>query len=489
MLVANILGRGAGIVSQVVAGAILLDDDFGVFAIAIGITTLSGLLRGGEIQSYLVSLPPSRRRLRTGSVFWVSELLYLLGVLPTLALAPAIADWFEQPDLVPLLWLLSGSMLLAPARFVLRSRLNAELRFGVNAMAGLINTLVQYPLTIVLAIWLRSPLALGIPVLAGVAVEIVFLVVQARPHRSDFIPSRRLMFAVLFRLRWLIAVAAMTSLWNSGDYFIAEFLVPPAVLGTYYFGYQLAVQPGRLFMTSVTNVLVPVVRRIGRDRDRLQAVMHRMTGTGGLGIAIVNLSIVAGIEPVEVLIWGGKWQDAVLGVQTLSLGLTYTAILSITATPLLAERRYFESFVINGIRALAVVGGAGVGAVLFPTAGGIATTVAALMATTSIVAIGGIARWMSIPAGPLLVHLLRCTLPIAGAAIMSAWIGHLLLESLGRDRAHAMIAASGCGVSYVALTLLATLLVPLQTRREALDLIPARVRSRLGIQRRSDTTD
>ncbi len=481
MLAANILGRAAGIVSQIVAGAILLDEDFGVFAMAIGITTLSGMLRGGEIQNYLVSLPPTRRRLRNGSVFWVSELLYLIGVVPTILLAPSIARWFDQPDLTALLWLLSASMLLAPVRFVLRSRLNAELRFGTNAMAGLINTLVQYPLTILLAILLRSPLALGIPVLIGVAVEILYLFVQVRPHPADFIPSGRLIWKVLHRLRWLIAVAAMTSLWNGGDYMIAEFLVPPAVLGTYYLGYQLAVQPGRLFMTAVTNVLVPVVRRVGRDKARLAAIMHRMIGTGGLGIAIVNLSILASIESLEAVIWAGKWQSAVLGVQTLSIGLTYTAILSIAATPLLAERRYFESFLINAVRAIAVVGGAGTGALLFPTSAGIAGTVATFMATTSILAIAGVAARMNISIGPLLIHLARCTLPIAASALISAWIGRMILDEFGRERPQAIFATIACLASYAALTMVATRLIPPQTRRETIGLIPARLRRPLGL--------
>ena len=35
----------------------------------------------------------------------------------------------------------------------------------------------------------------------------------------------------------------MMSLWTSGDYAVAEFIVPAAILGTYYFGYQLGCSP------------------------------------------------------------------------------------------------------------------------------------------------------------------------------------------------------------------------------------------------------
>ena len=102
MLVANVLGRVAGLAAQIITGFALLDTEFGIYAMAIGITTVAGLFRGGEIQNYLVSLPPARRRFRTGSAFWLAEIFTLSGVIPTLVLAPTLARWLEQPGIVPI---------------------------------------------------------------------------------------------------------------------------------------------------------------------------------------------------------------------------------------------------------------------------------------------------------------------------------------------------------------------------------------------------
>ena len=147
-----------------------------------------------------------------------------------------------------------------------------------------------------------------------------------------------------------------TSEKNVAEFLAAsEFLVEIAVLGTYYFGYQLAVQPGRLFTTTVLNILVPVVKRLSHDKIRLAAVVRRLLSTGGFAIAAVNLSMLALIEPLEHLIWAEKWADTIFTVQVLSIGLTYTTILGIGTSPLMAERRYRENVICGVLRAVAVV--------------------------------------------------------------------------------------------------------------------------------------
>ena len=476
MLVANILGRVAGLAAQIVTGFVLLDAEFGVFAMAIGVMTVSGLLRGGEIQNYLVSLPPARRRFRTGSAFWLSEGFYLIGVIPVLILTPWLSRYLEQPDLPVLIWILSASMLLAPVRFVLRARLNAELRFEINARATLLNTLVQYPLMIVLALVLGNALALCIPVFAGVAAELVYLFAKARPTRYDFIPSRRILPKLIHQIRWLLAVAAMTSLWTSGDYFIAEFFVPAAILGTYYFGYQLAVQPGRLFMVTVTSILVPVVRRVGDDTTRLQSVIRRLIGTGGFAIAVVNISMLAGIRPLEAFIWNEKWVDSVFAVQVLSIGLTFTAILGIATTPLLAERRYVESLIVNGVRALAVVLGAGIGAAVWGTVDGIAMMVSLCMGLSGIGATAWLGSRYGLTMARVVPHLLRCTAPVILAGIVAAFIGNTAIDAMDPGRSGALVAGIVAGGCYAFLLLIALRFLPSDTSREVVSLTPARFR-------------
>ncbi|MCP4836692.1 MAG: oligosaccharide flippase family protein [Phycisphaera sp.] len=489
MLAASLFGRIAALAAQIVTGLLLADEQFGVFAMAIGIQAIAGILQGGNALSYLVTLPPSGRRFRTGTVFAISNGFYLVGVVPMLVLAPTIANHFEEPAIVELLWILGVTMMLSPIRFVLRAKLNARLAFGASALASAINNLFVYPLTIVLAIWLRDATALAIPVLVGAVAEIAFLWIKARPASTDFRPRRRFVRPLLYQFRWLAAGAVMMSLFSSGDYMIAEFLVETAVLGTYYFGYQLAVQPGRIFTTTVLNILVPVVKRLSHDRDRLVAALRRLLSTGGFAIAAINLSMLAMIEPLERVIWNEKWAGVVFTVQILSIGLTFTTILGIGMSPLMAQRRYPESVFCGGIRAVFMMAGAAIGAVLWGTPDGISLAVTGGMLIASVLGIGFVLRAYEVPVTGAMLHLTRSTVPVIVAGGIAAVVGHSLLDG-STGRASGVIALGAAGATYLVLLPVALLLIPNDTRTEIVRLLPGPLRRRLpGGNAQSETQE
>jgi hypothetical protein len=239
---------------------------------------------------------------------------------------------------------------------------------------------------------------------------------------------------VIFQLRWLVAVSAMMSLWTNGDYFIAEFLVPTAVLGGYYFGYQLAVQPGRLFNVSVLNVLVPVVRRVAHDQARLQSALRRMLGLGGFAITTLNVALLAMIEPIERVVWAGRWSETVPAVQMLAIGLSFASIFNIATAPFMAQRRYRDALLCHALRAVGVVGGAAAGSVLGATISSIAGWVSASMAITAVIGIAWVLRDYGVRAMPVVGHMFRCTLPPIVSAIAAALVGSMVLDAAGDGR-------------------------------------------------------
>jgi O-antigen/teichoic acid export membrane protein len=478
-LIASLAGRVAAALAQIVTGLYLLPDEFGYYASAIGLLTVAGLFRGGSIQMYLGTLAPTRRRYRTGTVFWVSMGLYLVGVIPLLAAAPAIARHLDAPSVVPLVWITIGSMLQAPIRSVLRSRLNTRFRFGAGALAQVVNDGIVSVLTIVLAITLKSAMALAIPVFVGGVAELLMLAVMTRPDRTDFVPHRRFVLPVLHQLRWLIAVSAMMSLWTSGDYFIAQFLVPTAILGAYYFGYQIAVQPGRLFNVTMMNVLVPLVRKVAHDPVRMRSALRKMLGLGGFAITLMNVGMLALIEPVERLVWGGRWADVVQAVQVLTIGLSFASLFSVATSPFMAERRYRDALLCNGLRAVGIIAGAAIGSAIGGTVDTIAAWVSGLMTVTSILGIAWIVRGYGVPAVPMIAFMARCTVPAILAAIAAAAMGSVALQSLGTGRVPAVAATAVTGTAFAGFIAIAFLLIPRTVQGQMVDLVPDPLRRRL----------
>lgn len=476
LLATTIFGRFLAIIAQVVTGAVLSDGDFGIYATAIGLQTIAGITRGGDAQNYLVTLPPAGRRRRVGTVFWVSMALYLVGVVPILAIAPSQAARFDSPILVPLLWVLCIALLTSPLRYVLRARVNARLDFRKNAIAATIGGVVNYGLMVVLALVLRNPMALAIPVLVGWSAEIAYLWFAARPNRHDFLPRKRFVLPVLHQLRGLIVVAAMTSLWTSGDYFLASLLVPTAVLGVYYFGYQLAVQPGRIFTATLMNVLIPVVRRVANDRARLRSALRRLLGVGGLAIGLMNMGLVASIASLERFLWDGRWSDAVFTVQILSLGLVFSGVVGMLTSSFLAERRYREAFICNMIRAVGMLLGVLIGTATGATADSIALSVTVMMTITSLATLVWVARLYGLQELDAVMHLLRCTAPAIIAGVGGAIAGDLALSGLPTGKWAALGATTISITAFGVAGMLGAFVVPKSVRDELINLVARRRR-------------
>ena len=212
-----------------------------------------------------------------------------------------------------------------------------------------------------------------------------------------------------------------------------------------------------------------------------------MAGTAHREAAPLLLAVSGAAPPLERLVWNERWAEAVTAVQVLSAALIYTSILSIATAPFLAERRYGESLVINGIRAAGVLGGAVVGSILSGTATGISTWVAICMSASGFLGIAWVMNRYGVAWRPIILHLLRCTTPLLVAGTIAAWLGALVMDELGPGRWSAVPALLVSGATLTVLGLLATAILPTDTRREVVGLAMGPVRRVLGRRSQADT--
>ena len=206
-------------------------------------------------------------------------------------------------------------------------------------------------------------------------------------------------------------------------------------------------------------------------------------------ITAINLSMLAVIEPLERVIWNEKWAASVFTVQILSVGLTFTTILGIGMSPLMAQRRYPESVFCGGIRAIFMMAGAAVGALVWGTPDGIALAVTVGMLIASVLGIAFILRAYDVPIIGAMLHLTRSTVPVIFVGGTAAVVGHLALgDSTGRSSG--VIALVAAGATYAALLPVSLLMIPSDTRSQVIGLLPGPVRRRLpGGNAQSDTQD
>lgn len=75
LTIASVFGRFLAVLQSVVIGFLLSPEDYGAYAVALGVLMFTGLFRAGGVWMVLGSIPSDEFRERAPPVFWVGILV------------------------------------------------------------------------------------------------------------------------------------------------------------------------------------------------------------------------------------------------------------------------------------------------------------------------------------------------------------------------------------------------------------------------------
>jgi PST family polysaccharide transporter len=214
---------------------------------------------------------------------------------------------------------------------------------------------------------------------------------------------------------WVVTATFFQGFLLYGDYLVLGLLLPTAVVGQYFFGYQFTQQISALMAINLIYVLMPVLSRLASDPPRQAQALLRTCRVSVMVLSMLSLGFAVVIDPLETLIWNNKWDAAVPLMQVFSLAAPLR-IFTANIQTMLNARGQFKTVawlsLLEGIVYMAAAGLAAlaVGANLAPLAALIATAHVAFNLGLSVVYMR---RW-GIEAGAFL------------KAILPAWLAALL---------------------------------------------------------------
>jgi PST family polysaccharide transporter len=254
-----------------------------------------------------------------------------------------VAYLYGDPVLVPLLCVIAVSLPLDAPAMALRSKLRIELRFRVIALITMGSLLIRYLLVIWLAqrgygvmsfVW-PLPLAAAFNCLATLAA------VSEIPWRGGC--DRAAWYEILGNSAWVLLTSFLRGFGRNGDYIVLGLIVSQAVVGQYFFGYQLTAQIAMLIAMNLQQVLFPVLSRVVSDPSRQALALTSSLRILLLAAAPVSLGLAVTIAPLEELIWHGKWQVAVPLMQALAVVTPLRLIPDVVHASLTARGRFRAS--------------------------------------------------------------------------------------------------------------------------------------------------
>jgi len=350
MFASTTLGRVIAVLGQIGIGWLLTPADFGVWALALSMSTAVMSLRNGGTTQILIQRGPQFGSeaaffLRYSLLFNVFAASILVGLSTPYLLTRSTVG-------IALLGIAIAVPLATPA-MLYRAKLTIDHRFG--ALAG-----INFGSA---ALWQVSVFTLACLGFGAVSfacapiLQAAFETLAGRlsagklPRESSARP--RADYVALFRQSsWVMLSAAVLSLGTTGDYFAVGMLTDMATVGIYYFAFQTVVTLTMPIYSGLESVLPTMLVKLGDDPPRQVAALARAMRTMVIAALPLVMTFALAVPFVIHLLWYGKWDSAARPTQILSACVPAWLILHATRAFLEARgywRLRFGLLALNGV--------------------------------------------------------------------------------------------------------------------------------------------
>jgi O-antigen/teichoic acid export membrane protein len=374
---AQVLGQSLHLVLRLVLARLLAPEAFGLVAMAVVFVGLSELL----IDLGLLSSVVQRRELseaHRSTAFWFRLLAAAAAGLVLAAAARPIAALYGVPELTPVLWWLSASLVVSAPGAIAEAFLYRELDFRTPGVQTVVSVLAGGSVGIAAA-------ALGYGVWALVADVLVRGLVGSvlLTWKLGWVPRLlwdRRALQELWAFSQPIAATRFVNFFarNTDTFLIGKFL-DAAALGLYNIGYQATILPLQYLTRPLTKVLFPVLSSIQENLREARAAYVETLGAVVFAVwPFSALGLVAG--PIAIpMVLGPQWQEAALPFQLLCVVGALQAPFSLTPALLVGLGRPGLQLQWNLVSTAAVISGiaAGLAGGIVGVAAGYALAVAA----------------------------------------------------------------------------------------------------------------
>lgn len=353
--------KSMGFISQIFLGWLLSKGDFGIYAIAISVSSLVVPMQNGGVHKILTQRCHEYDTLAPG-LFKLALVFNIIFAGFLLALMPVSAKLYDVSELPLMLAIIALSLPLRTPGAILRARLLSDLKFNKSAKISTISSLVRNCSTILFAFAGLGPMSFVLPLLVVAVFDnfAYWYVVREWPWGGRLTWK---FFRDIFRdAKWVMFGTLVLHLSLQGDYLVIGLFEDKSVVGVYFFAFQLSIAFSVLFAAGIDSVMMPSFSRMSGQPDRQKSAFIQSFSILSFYIAPVAVLGALFVEPVIHFIWAGKWDVATVATQVLLISLMARLPLSLTLSFLESTGRWKLRACIQAIDTVGVMISAAVGA-------------------------------------------------------------------------------------------------------------------------------
>jgi lipopolysaccharide exporter len=306
----QLIGTLSAMASSIVAARTLAPEAFGLMGIALlGIATLHALSQTGFEQALI------QRKDIDGYIDAAFSVQILRGfALSALLLVGAwpLARFYSEPDLFPILVVMSASVLVSSFRNIATVFFHRTLDFRQLVLLGAAKALAKLGIVIVLLFSLRSVWALVLGHLVSTLIDVgLSYVIQRRRAWPTW--DRKKVRELLHFGKWVSAMGILGLFVLRGDDMVIGKYLGVSALGLYAVAYEVANVPATHVTHVVGKVSFPAYSRLHNagDRSEMRRTFFRVAQATLLITAPLSALIFLSIESIVAHVLGLAWRPII----------------------------------------------------------------------------------------------------------------------------------------------------------------------------------
>lgn len=330
---------GIQLVNIVYLAKIIPPAEYGIMAMALVVLNLGVLLRDLGTSAAIIQ----RKKLSDpliNTVFWLNVFMGLVLAIIIFCSAPFISEFYNQPELLPVLMMLSITFPLSSCAAAHLALMERESKFKKISMIEVSSSLVSVIFAVILA-------NQGYGVFSLVIQAIILNLMSAIQFwiASPWRPSLKKLIDVA-ELKNIFGFSANLSFFNfinyfsrNADSFIIGKFMSAAILGSYNLAYRIMLFPLQSLTFIVSRSLYPVLSQHQDDTKKVSQTYLNCVFV----ILLITAPLMSGIavfsQPFIFLVFGKQWFLTADILQWLAPTAIIQSVLSTTGSVFMAKGR------------------------------------------------------------------------------------------------------------------------------------------------------
>jgi lipopolysaccharide exporter len=298
--------RLIGLVSTLILARLLLPADFGLVAMATSFIALLEVVGNLGVDSALIQSERATRK--HYDTAWTFNVLIGLGTsLIAVASSPALAAFYDDQRVIPVLWAMAFASLLQGAENIgtvdFRKHLDFRREFRYQTGKKVISFLAVVPLALLLRNYWA--IVVGTVVARAGALGLSFWMSPYRPRPC--LETGRELFVFS---RWLLVGGLVVFARQRASDFMIGRMAGPRALGLFNVASELGTTPATEIVMPVSRAAFPVYSTIASDAPALASAYLRVLGLVALLAIPAGAGLAATADLLVPVLFGDKWLDA-----------------------------------------------------------------------------------------------------------------------------------------------------------------------------------